>query len=350
MSSVLKWNMARRPRWWHQLQASKNEALLAVDLYNRSGTERQLNAFILHMSLAWLRLMQAKVEKDGGNLFIKDKRGRKVRHEDGGWKYKPLNTLAEELFADNEALRENLGFVIGLRNIIEHRHETDIAYLVSGKTQALVLNYEKALTDWFGLDEGLGQQLRFPVFISSITQDAIAAIKEAHKRVPKGVLEWVHDFNAGLKPEIAEDQQFEFYISLVAHTGPKTEADAAMTFVRMDDLDVGQPAARAHMQTIIRDKKVPVAGLDQLRPSQVAERVAGAIGKPFTVNNHTTCWRFYGARPPQGAEHPERTRSEFCLFNKTFGQYTYTEAWVNYLIRKMSDEATYHSVLFGRLD
>lgn len=54
--------MAPRPRWWHQLQSSKNEARLAIDLYNRSGSERQLEAFIVHMSMAWLRLMQARTE------------------------------------------------------------------------------------------------------------------------------------------------------------------------------------------------------------------------------------------------------------------------------------------------
>jgi hypothetical protein len=43
--------MARRPQWWHRLQASKGEVRLAVDLYNRSGHERHLEAFIIHMTL-----------------------------------------------------------------------------------------------------------------------------------------------------------------------------------------------------------------------------------------------------------------------------------------------------------
>lgn len=75
--------MAPSPLWWHQLQASKNEALLAVDVYNRSGNERQLEAFIVHMTLALLRLMQAKVQHDNGDLYIRDRTGRRVRHEDG---------------------------------------------------------------------------------------------------------------------------------------------------------------------------------------------------------------------------------------------------------------------------
>ena len=35
----------------HRLQASNGEVRLAVDLYNRSGHERQLEAFIIHMTL-----------------------------------------------------------------------------------------------------------------------------------------------------------------------------------------------------------------------------------------------------------------------------------------------------------
>lgn len=275
--------MAPRPRWWHQLQASKNEALLAVDLYNRSGNERQLEAFIVHMSLAWLRLMQAKVEKDGGNLFIRDRRGRRVRHEDGGWKYKPLNSLTDEQFAENDPRRVNLTFFTGLRNIIEHRYERDIANLIAGRTQAYVLNYDRSLTEWFGPEEGVGQQLRFPIFISSITQDAVAALKEVRKRIPRGVLEWVQDFDTALEPELAADQQFDFRVYLVPHTGPKTKADAAMTFVKMDVLDDQQRGAVEHVQTIIREKQVPVAGLNDLRPAQVAERVAEAIGAQTDV-------------------------------------------------------------------
>lgn len=48
--------MAPRAHWEHVLQPSKNEVRLAVDLYNRSGDARQLEAFIVHMSLGWLKL------------------------------------------------------------------------------------------------------------------------------------------------------------------------------------------------------------------------------------------------------------------------------------------------------
>jgi len=72
--------MPRKSRWWYVLQDSKNEVRLAVDLYNRSGMERQLEAFIVHMSMGWLKLLQAHFEKTGLDIFIRDERGWRIRH------------------------------------------------------------------------------------------------------------------------------------------------------------------------------------------------------------------------------------------------------------------------------
>ena len=64
--------MARRPHWWHHLQASKQEALLAVDLYNQSRRERRLEAFVVHMHMAWLYLLQARFERDGIDFWYRN--------------------------------------------------------------------------------------------------------------------------------------------------------------------------------------------------------------------------------------------------------------------------------------
>lgn len=283
------------------MQASKSEALLAIDLYNRSGNERQLEAFIVHMSMAWLKLMQAHVERTGGDLYVRDKRGRRVRHKDGGWTMRPLHDLTATLLGQNSATRANLDFFTGLRNIVEHRYERDIASLVADRTQAHVLNYEHTLSTWFGASEGLGEQLRFPIFLSTISGDAVQAVKELRKRVPKGVLEWVQDFDASLDPMTTQDPAFDFRLFLIPHTGPKTTADAAMTFVKVEDLDPKQRATIDQVQTIIRDKQVPVSNLDLHRPSEVVDLVSKRIGTKISLHDHTCAWRHHKVRP-------ERTR------------------------------------------
>jgi hypothetical protein len=53
------------------LQGSKKEALLAVDLCNRPGDDRRLEAFVVHMQIAWTYLLHAKLVSlaPGGSPF-----------------------------------------------------------------------------------------------------------------------------------------------------------------------------------------------------------------------------------------------------------------------------------------
>ena len=50
--------------------ASKQEAVLAVRLYNDPGRERTLESFIVHMHIAWLYAFQAKWMKLRRNYFV----------------------------------------------------------------------------------------------------------------------------------------------------------------------------------------------------------------------------------------------------------------------------------------
>jgi hypothetical protein len=281
--------------------------------------------------------MQAHAEKDGLDLYVRNDRGHRIRHKDGGWLMKSSHQLTTEVLDAKDARRANLEFFTGLRNIVKHRYERDIASLVSGRTQAYVLNYERTIVEWFGSDEALGEELRFPLFISSFTDDALAAIKEVRRRVPNGVLEWVQDFDAGLEASLAADDAFDFRLILIPHTGPKSEADAAMTFVNLRDLDDAQRATINQVQMIIRDKHVPVANLNRYKPKEVARAVASALTAPFNLHHHTLAWKHYAVRPASSDSRPEATKSQFCIWDETFEQYVYTDAWIAYLIRHLAD-------------
>ncbi|BCO39158.1 MULTISPECIES: DUF3644 domain-containing protein [Mycobacterium] len=336
--------MPRKPRWWYVLQDSKNEVRLAVDLYNRSGVERQLEAFIVHMSLGWLKLLQAHFEQSGLDIYVRDERGWRIKHPDGGYKHRGLHDLAKEHFAENDPRKANLSFFTGLRNIIEHRYERDIAALVAGKTQAYLLNYEITVVELFGEDEGLAAELRFPLFLSSITGDAVNSLKKVRARIPRGVLEWVQDFDTSVEPDIAVDQRFEFKVYLIPHKGAKTDADAAMTFVHEDELTEEQKGVMDQVRTIIRDRTVPIGGVDEFLPGAVVEQVNAQIDREFTMYMHTQAWKYFNVRPATGAVDKFRTKTQFCYWNQLVGKYVYTPAWVAYLVRKLSDNGTYDVV------
>jgi hypothetical protein len=49
------------------------------------------------------------------------------------------------------------------------------------------MNYETARVDIFGASEGLADVLRFPVFLSSLTEDALTVLKRTYSQLPKRV-------------------------------------------------------------------------------------------------------------------------------------------------------------------
>jgi len=331
--------MAPRPRWWHQLQASKHEALLAVDLYNRSGAERRLEAFVVHMHIAWTHMLHARFERDGADYWHRNEQtGRRVRI-DGEFKTWELARCIRQVFPNQDhPVRRNVEFFIGFRNKIEHRYEQLLESVVAGKSQSLIMNYEQTLVDSFGEREGLADRLRFPVFLSSLSEAAVTTLKETHKRLPKRVTSYVEEYDEMLTDEVRSDYRYDFRIYLIPQTGPKTEADVAMRFVRLEDLPEEQRNQLEHVRTVVRDRQVPVSNVDRHRPGYVCAKVREALGVRFTPSSdHVRAWRHYRVRPPNGAADPRRTDSRYCVWDEAHGDYVYSDAWIRLLTNDLAD-------------
>lgn len=118
-----------------------------------------------------------------------------------------------------------------------------------------------------------------------------------------------------------------------------------MILVKLDELDPEQRTAIDQALTIVRDKQVPVANLDKYIATEVAREVSKRLGHPFTVTEHTACWKHYGVRPPAGGkDKPEATDAKYCVWDRIAERHVYTRAWVNKLAADLSDRATFTTV------
>lgn len=61
--------MRGRPRWLGFVEPSRDECLNAVEFYNRPGSRRPLEAFLVHMHIAWVYLLQAEFEQGDINYY-----------------------------------------------------------------------------------------------------------------------------------------------------------------------------------------------------------------------------------------------------------------------------------------
>jgi hypothetical protein len=340
-----------RAKWLQMVDASKAEALAAVDHFNSTQARRNIEDFYVHMHLAWLYLLHAEFRRDGIDYHYRRPNGQFERI-DGEPKTWDLRRCVNQRWTDGHPVRKNLELTILLRNKIEHRFQEAAALTTTGYAQALLLNYEAELTGAFGNGHSLASQLRFPVFIGTFTEEGVEQMRRAQARLPQTLRRFLADFHADLDPTIEQDQRFEFRVHLVPKVGPRSEADLALSFVREDELTAEEQDVLVNLgrtgRVIVRERVRPVANSDLFKPREATERIAAALPFEFNLYAHfVPAWKKLGVRPMERDEHPERTKEEYCVYDRAHRDYLYTEAFINKVVRAV-DTAEKFEAFFGR--
>ena len=86
----------------------------------------------------------------------------------------------------------------------------------------------------FGEDFSLADQLRFPVFLQSLT--AADDLRAIVANLPKRTRDLVSRYESGLDQAVLDDLRYDYRIRLVPIVGSKTDADLAASFVKLEDL------------------------------------------------------------------------------------------------------------------
>lgn len=77
----------------------------------------------------------------------------------------------------------------------------------------------------------------------------------------------------------------------------------------------------------------------------VVRQVASRLGKKFTHYLHGLCYKHFNARPPGHEPAPGAWDIRYCRYDALHKDYAYEPAWVDFLVSKLSDPATYSSIL-----
>jgi hypothetical protein len=325
--------MPPRPRWWHMLEESKRQALVAIDFYNRSGDKRSLHDFVVHMHLAWLHLLHAEFEQAGTPYVYRTARGRIMRI-DGEPKTWDLERCLAERYAANDPVRANLEFFVALRNKIEHRYQHALAAVTSGMSHALVINYEAERVARFGRDFSLAGELRFPVFLETLPPPGVNDLRKATRTLPRATRNFLTRYRNTLDSSVRDSDRFDYRLMLTPLKGPKAEADLAVTFVRSEDLTEQKAremrAAGQVGVAITIEKQRDVLHKDELAPAQVVELVDAQVPYVFQMWHHTRLVAHHRLKPDPAD--PARTDVRYCLYDRPWRKHVYTQAWVRNIV------------------
>ncbi len=339
-----------RAGWRAMLEEARDEALLAVDLYNQPRQPRRLEVFLVHMHIAWLYLIHASLRRHGVPYHHTLANGR-VDRVDGEPRIWDLGECVTRRWTSNHPVRKNLELTIALRHNIEHRYHEAIALVASGYAQALLINFEQELTTEFGPTYSLGEDLRVPIFVGSMTALGQARMEGLRDSLPKPTRDFIARFESELSPEVTQDQRFEFRMTLVPRLGRKEAADKAITFVRESDLSDEERDALMRLGTagsvVVRERTRLVASAGLLKPGKVVREVAKRTRFNFNMKLFVDAWHITQVRPPSGDPHPERTIEKYCVYDEPHRDYLYTEAFVDKLLDETSS-ADKFTAFFGQ--
>lgn len=342
--------MARPPVWRYTLEEARRQALVAIDFYNRPGDRRSFADFIVHIHLAWQNLIHADRMRRKVEIYYRenDKRRTFRRNTDGSKKTWDLMQCLKSEFTDTDPIRANVEFFVGLRNHVEHRFQDSVLAVSAPEAHACIINFEAELVRRFGASETLGSELKFPVFVQSLSPTRYEEQRELRRGLPQAVSAYIAEYQSGLTEDVRRDERYAYRLLLLPMKGPKTEADLALNFVRQDELSeaelrdlVGQEGS-----VIVAEKYRDAAHGDEVLPSAAAAAVEAAIPFEFGVNDFTKVRKKWEIGPARSGSKEQLPKSDgFCLYSPAFGQYLYRPVLVARMVAALETAEKYEELL-----
>jgi Protein of unknown function (DUF3644) len=340
-------NMANRVSYQVRtlLEKARDSAFLAVETYNRPTANFRSGGYIVLMIIAWTSFFHALFLRRNVKPYYRKSGSRRYEKIDGDFKCWELTECLKQHYKDQSlALRKNLEFFIKLRNKIEHRSFPQLDTEIFGECQAMLINFETMLCEEFGERYALKTSLSFALQLSRSSPKLPKGKSEQRKF--KAVKGFVDQFRSSLSTEVQSDLSYSFKVFLVPKVGNHAAKDAvAVEWVKYDPNKPEEMREYEKIVALIKPKEILVVNKGFLKPSQVTKRVAVGLGKPFNLSHHVVCWRHFNVRPPAGSGDPKACDSRYCVYDEAHRDYVYTEAWVDHLIKTMSDPALYDVLL-----
>ncbi len=303
------------------------------------------------MVIAWTALFHAIFFKRKVNPFYRKPGSKRYLVIDGDYKHWELKMCLENFYLmdTNNPVRKNLEFFIKLRNKIEHRSFPEIDANIFGECQSLLFNFDQLIEKEFSLKYCIRESLSFSLqlFPSSETLSSSFNLKAKTKEV----ISFIENYRTTISTETLESGRYSFKAFLIQVANHPSSDALPIQFIQYDKLSDEDKTKMRRIAAMVKYK--PVEGseinVNLLKPAEVVKKVQSGLGDKkiekngkkidlFNMNTHSRCWKKYQVRPGKGSKPANKTKKEFCIYDKAHEDYLYREEWVQYLIKELSKE------------
>lgn len=334
------------------LNKAIDSALLAVETYNKPAVKFKSGGYIVLMYIAWTSLFHAIYFKKKIKPFYKEGNGR-FKKINGEIQYWELKTCVAKYFDNNNPIRKNIEFFIPLRNKIEHKFLPELDPNIFAECESLLLNFDKIIEKEFGPKYCIRESLSFALQLFPSSETLRSATKS--NKDYNSVLSFINQYRSSISTEVINSGEYAFKAFLVQVANHKSKDALPIQFFLYDKMTEEEKKNVERVAALVKERLVPVANDDKFKPGTVVEKVQKALGNKaiikgkkkvdkFNLDTHTRCWKKYKVRPENNSLHPEATNSKYCIYDSMNKNYGFTQAWIDFLIEKMSDESEYNSL------
>lgn len=302
---------------------SREAALSAVQIYNNPNTTFKTESFIVLFKIAWVYLLHAYYRKkriDYRYYEIKNNRKRYDRL-DGSYKYWDLSKCISvaECPLDKHTVN-NLRFLVGLRNQIEHKKAAGLDLYLSARYQACALNYNYYLKTLHGEKYSLDKKLALSLQFAELDYTQAEIIKGKEQQIPQYIRSYIADFEKELTGEEIKNERFAYRLLFTKVTAKREgQADKVIEFLSSND-----PLAKNIQKEywIKEDREKP-----KYSPSNVIAKIKELGFESFGMYQHTSFWKERNGKDP--------SKGFGVMVVKTWYWY---QNWIDFVYKTLMEE------------
>jgi len=308
------------------IQKAREATLSAVQVYNNPLITFKTESFIVLSLIAWTYMLHAyyRFKCIDYRYFTKTgKRKKFVRNPDGSIRYWDLKEcISKEICPLDKDTKNNLEFLIGLRNQIEHKKANGLDSYLSARYQACALNFNYYLKKLHGEKFGLDQNLALSLQFAELDYSQSRLIKDKEELIPQNIISYVADFDSKLSDIEIKSDRFAYrllFTKVVAKR--KGQADRVIEFI-----DPKSALAKniSKEYWVKEETEKP-----KFSATQVIKKIQKAGFKNFGMYQHTLFWRKHDSKNP--------SKGFGTTVVKTWCWY---QNWIDYIINELNSEKT----------
>lgn len=303
------------------IMKAREAMLSAVQIFNNPLITFKTESFIVLSCIAWTYLLHAHYRANHIEYRYFTKRGkRKIynKNPDGSIKYWDLQECISSSHCPlDKNTVNNLSFLIGLRNQIEHRKASGLDSYLSARYQACALNFNHYLKELHGAKYGLDHNLALSLQFSELDYNQSRIVKDKENFIPQNVKSYIAEFDHHLSEAENQSDRFAYRILFTKVVAKrKGQADRVVEFIDPKS-DLAKNISRDYWVKEETEKPKFLA-------TQVVEKVKKAGFRNFGMHQHTTFWKKYDGKNPD--------KGFGTTVVKTWHWY---QNWIDFILREL---------------